>query len=167
MKKTRVFLMIMSVLFAALCVAGCQQQEPELFTETYDKWYVYNKEIDAPIANADANNPNKDGVLHNAKVYVKFNKNDGLTMLVATTKTQTIEYLGGAYTVQADVTTGATKTYSTDEFSAKKWKALILFGNFSREEPPTITVDLSDLMGGQFNMKRLLAEWLLNTVLAE
>ena len=56
---------------------------------------------------------------------------------------------------------GGEKTYSTKEFGPLKWEALIRLGSFVKEEPPEITLDISQAIAGQFNLKRILAEVLL------
>ena len=163
MKKLNGFLIVLSILLGTLFMASCDTA-PELdpFASTYDQWYVYYKTVNAPIANKDAEDTSKDGILKDAKIYVKYNKTTGLDLMVVTTKAQEIGYFGGAYTVKADITTGATKNYKPEEFEPTKWKALMLLGRFTVEEPPKITVDISQMLEGQFNMKRLLAEWLLS-----
>ena len=163
MKKINGILIVLSILLATLFMTSCDTA-PELdpFASTYDHWYVYYKPVNAPIANKDTNDASKDGILKDAKIYVKYNKTTGLDLMVINTKEQEIGYFGGAYTVKADVTTGATKNYPPEEFEPAKWKALMLLGKFTVEEPPKITVDISTLLEGQFNMKRLLAEWLLS-----
>lgn len=161
MKKLMNVLLAVAVLAGAVMLTGCEGGADEFISHTYNVWYKYNGEVDVPVANADSTNSSKDGVLKGSQVYVKYNTTNGLTVLVCTTKTQEISYLGGAYTVQADVTTGGSKVYPPEEFGRAKWTSLMLLGNFVKEDPPAITVNLDDIMGGQFNLKRVLAEFLL------
>ena len=166
MKKIGSILLILSVLFTTLFVTACSD-DPELdpFANTYDKWYLYKKAVDVPVADSDTADTTKDGVLKGAKVYVKYNTDDGLELMVVTTQKQTISYLGGAYEVEADVTTGASQKF--EDFKKSKWKALILLGSFIKEDPPKITVDLSNGLNGKLNLKRVLAEFILNNLLGE
>ncbi len=167
MKKIINVLLALAVFAGAFMLSGCGEGADEFISHTYNVWYKYNNEVDVPVANADSSDSSKDGVLKGSKVYVKYNPSNGLTVLVCTTKTQEISYLGGAYTVQADVTTGGSKIYPPEEFGRGKWTSLMLLGKFVKEEPPAITVNLDDIMGGQFNLKRILTEFLINTLLAE
>ena len=162
MKKITKIFMVCAVLLGTIAMTGCGLN----LEETYDTWYKYDREVDLPVANADASDSDADGVLKNAQIFVRFNPNDGLEILVCTTKTQTISYLGGAYTVDADVTTGGSKVYGPSEFGTGKWKLLMLLARFKEEEPPTITVNLDNVLDGQFNLKRVLAEFILNNLLA-
>ncbi len=166
MKKIGSILLVLSVLLSTLVITGCTD-DPELdpFVSTYDKWYRYKKTVDVPVADKDSSDSAKDGVLKGAEVYVRYNPDDGLELKICTTQKQTISYLGGAYEVEADVTTGATKTF--EDFSAGRWKALMLLGSFTKEEPPKITVDLSETLKGKLNLKRVLAEFILNNLLGE
>ena len=166
MKKIGSVLIILSVLLSTLVITGCSD-DPELdpFANTYDKWYLYKNTVDVPVADKDTADATKDGVLKGAKVYVKYDLDEGLELKVVTTQKQTISYLGGVYEVEADVTTGATKTF--EDFSSAKWKTLILLGSFVKEEPPKITVDLSQKLNGKLNLRRVLAEFILNNLLGE
>ena len=155
-------LLVAAVLLGTMVVTGCGLR----LEETYDTWYKYDREVDLPVANADTSDSSADGVLKNAQIYVRFNPDDGLEILVCTTKSQTISYLGGAYTVDADITTGGSKIYPASEFGTKQWAALILLGSFEEKNPPQITVNLDNMLDGQFNLKRVLAEFLLNNLLA-
>ena len=166
MKKIGSILLILSVLLSTLFITSCSE-DPELdpFANTYDKWYLYKKTVDVPVADKDTADTNKDGVLKGAKVYVKYNTSNGLEVMVVTTQKQTISYLGGAYEVEADVTTGGSQTF--EDFASAKWKGLILLGSFIKEDPPTITVDLSSALKGKLNLRRVLAEFILNNLLGE
>ena len=131
----------------------------EAIEETYDTWYVYDSELSLPIAE-----PNRDGsggVLNNAQLYVRFDADDGLEVLVCTTKAQTISYLGGAYEVEANLTTGGKKEYSTEQFGPVRWSGLMATGRFEEEDPPKIDIQLDSVLNGEFNLKRLLAQLLL------
>ena len=159
MKKIMNVLLAVALLAGAVMMCGCSQTADEFISNTYDVWYKYNKDVDVPVAEKTTNA--NDGILKGAQVFVKFNPDDGLTVLVCTTKSQEISYLGGAYTVEADVTTGGTRVYPPEEFGRAKWTSLMLLGKFVREEPPVITVKLDDIMNGKFSLKRVLAEFLL------
>lgn len=159
MKKIMNVLLAVALLAGAVMMCGCTQNADEFISHTYDVWYKYNKEVDVPVAEKTSNS--NDGILKGAQVFVKFNPDDGLTVLVCTTKTQQISYLGGAYTVDADVTTGGSKVYPPEEFGRAKWTSLMLLGKFVKEEPPKVTVSLDTLMEGKFSLKRVLAEFLL------
>ena len=159
MKKIINVLLALAVFAGAFMLSGCGEGADEFISHTYNVWYKYNKDVDVPVADKTSNA--NDGILKGAQVYVRYDTTKGLEVLVCTTKTQEISYLGGAYTVQADVTTGGSKLYPPEEFGRGKWTSLMLLGKFVREDPPAITVKLDDLMEGNFNPKRILAEFLL------
>ena len=165
MKKLLNTLLVLIALAGTFMLTGCANDLDEILAPTYDTWYKYTKTTNLAVANADSNDASKDGVLKNAQLYVRFNPDDGIEILVCTSQEQTISYLGGAYNVKADVVTGGSKKYSASEFGRGKWYALICLGSFVKEEPPTITVNLDNFLEGQFNLKRVLAEFLLNTLL--
>ena len=165
MKKLLNILLVLTALTGALMLTSCTNDLDEILSPTYNTWYKYTKTTNLAVANADSSDASKDGVLKDAQLYVRFNPDDGIEILVCTKKEQTISYLGGAYNVKADVVTGGSKKYGPEEFGRGKWYALICLGSFVKEEPPTITVNLDNLMDGQFNLKRVLAEFLLNTLL--
>lgn len=166
MKKIGSILLVLSVLLSTLVITSCSD-DPELdpFASTYNKWYVYTDTVNVPVADEDTSDATKDGILKDAKIYVRYNTDEGLELKVVTTQKQTISYLGGAYEVEADVTTGATKTF--EDFSSGRWKTLILLGSFTKKEPPEITVDLSDGLKGNLKLKRVLAEFIINNLLGE
>ncbi|MBP5601310.1 MAG: hypothetical protein J6X78_01140 [Treponema sp.] len=161
MKKiTRAF-MILSIIVGILAVTSCNliDSVKEAIEETYDTWYVYNRELSVPVAGE--NSSSSDGMLNNAQLYVRFDADDGLEVLVCTTKAQSISYLGGAYEVEANLTTGGKKEYSIQEFGPVKWSALMATGRFEEDDPPKIDIQLDNVLNGQFNLKRLLAQLLL------
>ncbi len=161
MKKiTRAF-MILSIIVGILAVTSCNliDSVKEAIEETYDTWYVYNSELSVPVAGE--NSSSSDGMLNNAQLYVRFDADDGLEVLVCTTKAQSISYLGGAYEVEANLTTGGKKEYSIQEFGPVKWSALMATGRFEEDDPPKIDIQLDNVLNGQFNLKRLLAQLLL------
>ena len=165
MKKLLNILLVLIAFTGTIMLTGCQNDLDQILGPTYDTWYKYTKTTNLAVANADESDSSKDGVLKNAQLYVRFNPDDGIEILVCTSQEQTISYLGGAYNVKADLVTGGSKKYSASEFGRGKWYALICLGSFVKEEPPTISVNLDNFLDGQFNLKRVLAEFLLNTLL--
>ena len=169
MKKIINGLMILAVLFATVLVTSCG-----VVDKTYNKWYKYENTISSlPIANAgEYEDPNDhqtkqgDGMLKDAQLYVMFNETDGLTICVVSETKQTVTFANGAYTVpNITVAVGAKKTYSTAEFGVLKWNALIRLGSFDEATPPEYN-DISSALQGQLNLKRIIAEFLLNNLLA-
>ena len=162
MKKITGILAVLAVLAGTILTASCDlyDQIKDYYEATYNTWYVYNKEVSVPVAGEDSNAT--DGMLNNAKVYVKFNPDDGLDVLVCTKQAQKISYLGGLYEVEGTVTTGGSKHYAPDAtVNRGSWIAMIEAGNFKKETPPEINVSLDDLMNGNFNLKRILVKLLL------
>lgn len=158
------------VLLGAVMLTGCSKEIREgLLEETYDTWYQVkkgsNSTFNIPIADKDPDDASNDGVMKNAEVYVRYNPDNGLDVSFMTTTVQTIGYFGDTYTVETPVTTGATKTYSAEEFSVEKWGLLYFSGKLKKANPPEITVDISKFItNGSFNPKRILAEWLLQMI---
>lgn len=164
MKKITNLLIVFAVLLGSVLLTSCGKID-----KTYNTWYKYEGDInDLPIANAGEYEDPDDhqmkqgtGKIKDAKLYVKFNDVDGLTIRVISETKQTITFAGGVYEVP-DVTVvfGGEKTYSTSEFGVIKWTALIRLGNFKQEEPPSTYTDISNLLQGQFNLKRVIYEFL-------
>ena len=170
MKKITNILIILGVLAIAFVATSCG-----VVDRTYNTWYKYEhtNPLSLPIAtegNVDANDPTSaigNGMLEDAELYVKFNDTDGLTLRVITKTEQTVSFAGGAYEIQGvEFIAGGEKTYSTKVFGPVKWQALIRLGSFVPEEPPAITLDISQALSGQFNLKRIIAEFLINNLLA-
>ena len=164
MKKIAGVFVILSVIIVSMVATSCGifDRAKESLEETYNIWYKYNREVNVPLGETEAG-----GTLSDAEVYVQYDADDGLTILICTTQAQEISYLGGAYSVTADVTTGAEKKYSADEFRPAKWMALIASGNFEEEDPPTITVKLDDILGGNLSLKRFLINLAANKLLED
>lgn len=172
MKKISNILIVLGILAATFVVTGCGVMD-----RTYNTWYKYEHtgDLSLPIANAGKIDPNGsdeasnmgNGMLENAELYVKFNDTDGLTVCVITKTQQTVSCFGGAYEIQGvDMVAGGQKTYSTKEFGPLKWEALIRLGSFTQEDPPAINVNISQALEGKLNLKRILAEFILNNLLA-
>lgn len=167
MKKITNILIILGVLAAAFVATSCGAMD-----HTYDKWYKYEHtgDLSLPIANAGKIDPdgsddpsNKgNGMLEKAELYVRYNATNGLTLRVITESQQTISFAGGAYEIPGvSMTTGGEMTYGPSEFGPVKWSALIRLGSFVPEEPPAITLDISQYLKGQFNLKRIILEVLI------
>ena len=159
MKKITNILIILGVLAAAFVATSCGAMD-----HTYDKWYKYEHTgtISLPVANADENDSTKDGMLKNAELYVRYNATNGLTLRVITKTEQEVSCAGGLYTISGvEMTAGGEKTYAPSEFGPVKWSALIRLGSFVPEEPPAITLDISQVLQGQFNLKRIILEVLI------
>ena len=166
MKKTAKIFLIMTVVVAALLTTSCDffKRAKAYYEETYDTWYKYKKEVKIPIAGDEGDN-RTDGTLDHASVYVKFNAEDGLDVLVCTTQKQTINFMGTPYEVEANVTTGAKKNYPIDEkVNAASWIVIMESGNFEEGNPPEINISLENLMNGKMNFKKLLVQLLLGTL---
>ncbi len=161
MKKISKAFMVLSIIVGALAFTSCGffDSVKEAIEETYDTWYVYDGELSLPVAGEDTKST--DGMLSNANLYVKFDPDNGLEVVVCTTKAQTISYLGGAYEVEANLTTGGKKEYPVENFGPVKWSGLMAMGKFVEDEPPKIDIQLDNILKGQFNLKRLLAQLLL------
>ena len=163
MKKLTGVLTILAVMAGMMMMSGCElfNAVKDYYKSTYDVWYLYNKEVNVEIA--EESETATDGILNDAKVYVKFKPEYGMDVLVCTTKEQSISYLGGAYEVKANLTTGGTKHYDEDEkINRGTWIAMVESGKFTRQDPPKIDVDLDTLMKGNFNLRRLLLKLLTN-----
>ena len=165
MKKITNILIILGVLTAAFVATSCGAID-----HTYDKWYKYEHTgtLSLPIANSgkidptDENSNVGDGMLKNAELYVRYNATNGLTLRVITQSQQTVGFAGGAYTIDdVSIITGGEKTYGPNEFGPVKWSALIRLGSFVPEEPPAINLDISQVLQGQFNLKRIILEVLI------
>ena len=165
MKKITNILIILGVLATAFVATSCGA-----INSTYDTWYKYEHSgtLSLPIANKgnvdqnDSTSTFGSGELENAELYVRFNETNGLTIRVITETQQTVSFAGGTYEIKGvKFVAGGEKTYSTKEFGPLKWEALIRLGSFVKEEPPEITLDISQAIAGQFNLKRILAEVLL------
>ena len=172
MKKITRTLMVFAVLLGVFSITSCGLFESvkEALSETYDTWYVYNNDgnrlvsinLDGPDESAT------DGVLSDAEVYVKFNDEDGLDVLICTTKEQTISYLGGTYNVSTTLTTGATKNYPPSAtINSASWLFMIDSGKFEEEEPPKIDITLEQVLNGEFSLKRFLVQLLAAKLLEE
>lgn len=172
MKKISNILIVLGILAATFVVTGCGVMD-----RTYNTWYKYEHtgNLSLPIANAGKIDPNGgddasnmgNGMLENAELYVKFNDTDGLTIRAITKTNQTVSFAGGAYEIPGvEFVAGGEKTYSTKEFGPLKWEALIRLGSFVQEDPPAITLNISQALEGQFNLKRIIAEFILNNLLA-
>ena len=160
MKKITNILIILGVLATAFVATSCGG-----VNNTYDTWYKYTETIDKlPIANAGTTDKGEvgDGMLKDAQLYLKFNDTDGLTIRVITLTKQTVSFAGGAYEIpDVTVAVGGEKTYSTADFGPVKWELLIRLGSFVKEDPTSTYTDISKALAGQFNLKRILAEFLL------
>jgi len=153
-------------ILAAVLFTGCNllEQLKEEFLLDYDTWYEYNSEVSVPVIGESTSDTG--GMLNNARVFIYYNEEDGLKILVCTTKEQTITFEDLQYSVEANVTTGGQKEYSAEEFGPGKWAGLSALGAgcFEEEEPPELTVTLENLLEGNFNLKRLLANLLLGYI---
>lgn len=164
MKKISNILIVLGVLVTAFMASSCGAID-----HTYDKWYKYEhtNPLSLPVANAgeytDENGTHQgSGMLNNAELYVRYNATNGLTLRVITKTEQDVSCAGGLYTISGvEMTAGGEKTYAPSEFGPVKWSALIRLGSFVPEEPPAITLDISQVLQGQFNLKRIILEVLI------
>ena len=161
MKKITAVLTVLAVMAGALMFTGCGVGN--LISDTYDSWYVYKKEVNVPVAGEDESST--DGILKNAQVYVRFNPTDGLDVRVCTTHTQTINFMGTGYEIETTQVTGADKHYPISaEVNVASWTIMQGTGNFIKEEAPEPSIKLDDILKGNFNLKRMLANLLLGTL---
>lgn len=168
MKKITNILIILGVLAAAFVATSCGAID-----HTYDKWYKYEHTGTLSLPVADEGNytvvENEqtvtkfgDGMLKNAELYVRYNATNGLTLRVITKTVQDVACAGGYYTISGvEMTAGGEKTYGPSEFGPVKWSALIRLGSFVPEEPPVTNVDISQILQGKLNLKRIILEVLI------
>ena len=64
MKKIFKLVVGLVVLASVFMLSGCGVLE-----ETYNKWYKYNSQLSLPLADPDADDNEKDGMLKNADLY--------------------------------------------------------------------------------------------------
>ncbi len=161
MKKITCIFVVLAVLVGSLMMMGCGAND--ILADTYDTWYVYKRAVNVPSGEDD--NSEANGMLKNAKVYVKFNKTNGLDVRVCSTVQSTVTFGGIPYEIQTDQTAGADMHYAIDtKVNSVTWGIMLATGNFIKEEPSNVTITLDNLVKGEFNFKRFLAQLLLGTL---
>ncbi|MBR6341492.1 MAG: hypothetical protein IKR64_06300 [Treponema sp.] len=162
MKKISKILIVFGVLAAAFVATSCGS-----LNRTYDVWYKYTNTIaELPVGTEPENpaddDPNSKGMLKNAQLYVKFNETDGLTVRVITSTQQTVTCAGGYISIpDVTIVTGFEKKYGKENFGPGRWTLLIGLGSFIEEDPPTQWTDISNIANAQFDIRRLVADFLL------
>ena len=113
--------------------------------------------------------------LENAEFYVYFDSDDGLTVVVQSSKKENIELYGGAFSTSVDVVTGGKKQYPKEKFGAGSWTALMVSGAFEECDEPLISKDPSKcipLFGEDktpltIQWKKVLKNYLINLLFHE
>lgn len=164
MKKISNILIILGLLVTAFMASSCGKLD-----RTYNTWYKYDNTINQlPIGKEgkyiDENGDEQQGsgMLENATLYVRFNDTDGLTIRAITTTKQTVGVAGGYFEIpEVTIVTGFEKRYGKEDFGPVRWTALISLGAFVEEDPPAQWNDISNIANGKLDLKRLVADFLL------
>ncbi len=177
MKKIMKILLAAAIFAGTVMMTGCGFGER--IRETYNTWYQYNREggLDIPIG-TDDNSEDMSGAqtyLENAEFYVYFDADDGLTVVVQSTKKENIELYGGALSTSVDVVAGGKKQYPKERFGAGSWTALMVSGAFDECSEPMVSKNPDkciQLFGEDktpltIQWKKILKNYLINLVFPE
>lgn len=184
MKKLMKIMVTATVLLCGLVITGCAAAETikEIVDATHNQWYKYKKsdgqKIDIPIlaaGEADTDNREESTVkLEDADLYFYYDTEEGLLVAVQSETKQTVEMLKGLYTQDLIIPMGATKQFTKDEFSPKKWTAFTLAVKMEKSEAPEVVSDPEKciLLNSKDNKpkiqwKKFLANYLLGKVLED
>lgn len=172
MKKIASVFAVLTVLLGVITITGCDLFEDvkDRIEDKYDTWYMYNnngkKYVQIQLDSSDEGET--EGLFKNAQVFIKFNPDDGLDVLICSTQQQTISFLGGAYTTEAEMTTGATKNYPpSTTINTASFLAMLETKKFEKEDPPKIDMTLEQVLNGKFNLKRFLVQLLAGKLLED
>ena len=178
MKKLFNILMLSAVLLGTVMMTGCGLEER--IKETYNTWYKYDREggLNIPVGTDDSSedmSSASQAYLQNAEFYVYYDEDDGLKVVVQSTKKENIELYGGALSTSVDVVTGGVKQYTTKEFGPVKWTALMASGAFEVDREPMVSKDPDKCIQlfGENNTpltiqwKKILRNYLINLVFPE
>lgn len=161
----RFVLLAALAVFAAL-LASCDMDG---ITEYYsDQWYEYDTsrlaDIKIPVGTSDTDDAAATKEIAIAGLYAYFNQSSGLRLVVAQ-GTSASDYAKPVY---------GEKTYSTEEFSAAKWIALVELGNLRKCGKPDcigsdLYLNLSDITDkdGGIQWKKVLTNILIGKLLEE
>lgn len=169
MKKITKLIAGLVVLASVFMLSGCGLKN----YAKYDTWYKYNKEggLNIPLCTTDTDGAATTGTLSNAEFYLLYNKDNGLTIAIQTSKTENVSLYSGLVEYEQQITVGATKQYTKEEFGPVSWTALIPLGNFTECSAPKIITSpsecfiINNLTENNLKWKEVFANILINQLL--
>ena len=174
MKKITNLFVVLSILAATVFMTGCGLKEA--IDSTHNKWYKYtggDGVIDVPCGDDTTADSTTAGTLKNTELYLYYDDDDGLLVVLQKDSVQSVDLVGGLLTEDITITSGAKKQYTKADFGPVKWGIAVGSGAITPCETPKFIadhdhcVDLSEALANGIQWKKFLRDILINQLFPE